>query len=93
MPLTPSEAETALASAIDLALQGNAPAAMERLRRIQSRWPEWDRPWIAHGLLLKEAKRAVEASSMFRTAAALGAREDLSACATLREWASGGCRK
>lgn len=93
LPLARSEAETALQSAIDLALKGNAAGAIKQLRRIESRWPEWDRPWIAHGLLLKEAKRSAEAASRFRTAAALGSREDVSACATLREWLSGGCRK
>ncbi len=93
LSLALSEAETALQSAIDLALKGNAGGAMEQLRRIESRWPDWDRPWIAHGLLLKEAKRIAEAASKLRTAAALGSRDDVSACATLREWVSGGCRK
>lgn len=93
LSLAPSEAETALQSAIDLALKGNSAGAAEQLRRIESRWPEWDRPWIAHGLLLKEAKRIAEAASKFRTAVALGSRDDVSACATLREWVSGGCRK
>lgn len=92
LPLAPSEAEAALRAAIDTALQGNTAAALELLRRIESRWPEWDRPWVAHGLLLKQARRTVEAASKFRTAQALGSRDDLSACATLRVWVSGDCR-
>jgi Flp pilus assembly protein TadD len=93
LPLEGPEAEKALQSVIDLALKGGAAAAIDAIRRVESRWPEWARPWLVHGLILKEARRAAEAESKFRTAAALGSREDVSTCATLREWASGNCRK
>jgi Flp pilus assembly protein TadD len=93
LPLEAPEAEKALQSAIDLALKGGAVAALEQIRRVESKWPEWARPWLVHGLLLREARRAAEAESKFRTAAALGSREDVSACATLREWVSGSCPK
>jgi tetratricopeptide (TPR) repeat protein len=93
LPLQAPEAEKALQAAMDLALQGRTAAAIEELRRVEAKWPEWSRVWVVHGLVLREAKRAAEAASRFRTAAALGWREDVSGCATLREWISGGCRK
>ncbi len=95
LPLEMPEAEKALQSVIDLALQRGAAAreAMEAIRRVESSWPEWPSPWLVHGLLLKELRRGAEAESKFRTAAALGSRDDVSACATLREWVSGSCRK
>jgi tetratricopeptide (TPR) repeat protein len=85
--------EAALDEAISVAIRGDSAAAIDRLRRIESQWPDWDRPWLVHGLLLKQTGRTAEATSKFRTAEALGAHQDASACATLREWVSGICRK
>ncbi len=90
---TPAGAELSLTEAIVLALSGDPQSAIHSLRRIESRYPEWDRPWLVHGLLLREAKRPTEAAARFRNAAALGSREDAAACATLREWVSGACRE
>jgi len=93
LPLEAPEAEKALQAAIDLALQGRTAVSIEELRRVEAKWPDWARAWVVHGLVLREARRAAEAASKFRTAAALGWREDIAGCATLREWNSGGCRK
>lgn len=88
---SPNDAGLHLTEAIVIALRGDSGAAIERLRRIESRWPEWDRPWIAHALLLKQAGRPAEAASRFRTASALGAPAAARSCATLLEWVSETC--
>lgn len=91
---TPADPSLQLTAVIVLALSGEKQAAvLDRLRRLQTRWPEWDRPWIVHGLLLLEAKRPAEAAAKFRAATALGAPPPLSSCASLREWVFGTCRK
>lgn len=90
---SPGDAELQLTHAVAEGLSGRTEQAAAMLRRIEARWPEWDRPWIVHGLLLKESKRLAEAAAKFRTAAALGSREDAAACANLREWVSATCQK
>jgi len=89
----PAQGELQLTEAIVVALTGDMAAAAERLKRIEARWPEWDRPWLVHGLLLNEMGRRKEATSKFRAASALGSREDLSSCASLRTWVFDTCGK
>jgi tetratricopeptide (TPR) repeat protein len=69
-----------LAKAIVLALMDHRPAAEQSLKQIELQWPEWDRPYLAHGLLLERDGRMEEAKQEFRIASALGA-EDARACA------------
>jgi hypothetical protein len=64
-----------------------------RLRQIESRWPEWDRPWLVHGLALAGMQRSKEAAAKFRAASALGSQEDPASCASLRAWVFDTCRK
>jgi tetratricopeptide (TPR) repeat protein len=89
----PAGAELRLTEAIVLALSGDHAAASERLRQIQARWPEWDRPWLVHGLLLKDLLRPKEAASKFRAAAALGSPELPESCASLQAWVFHKCGK
>lgn len=91
---TPADPALQLTEVIVLAVSGEKRAAvLERLRRLQTRWPEWDRPWLVHGFLLLEAKRPAEAAARFRAATALGADPPPPSCASLREWVFGTCRK
>ena len=89
----PADAELRLTEAVVLALGGDAPAARQRLRQIESRWPEWDRPWVVHGMLLADLRRHAEAATKFRAARALGWGGDPKACATLRAWVFEPCGK
>ncbi|MFN7939945.1 MAG: tetratricopeptide repeat protein [Bryobacteraceae bacterium] len=84
-------AEGRLLETIVVSLRGDSQSALERLRSIEAQWPDWGRARIVHALLLKEQKRPKEAAAQLRQAAALGAREDITRCATLREWVSGSC--
>jgi Flp pilus assembly protein TadD len=89
----PADPELRLAEALVVALKGDAAAAVERLRKLQSGWPEWDRPWMAHGLLLKELRRTTEAAAKFRAAVALGSPKELTSCESLRAWVFDACGK
>jgi tetratricopeptide (TPR) repeat protein len=59
-------------------------AAEKQLQEIQSRWPEWDRPYVIHGLLLEQGKRQTEALRQLKTAIALGSGETAARCAVAR---------
>ncbi len=77
-----------LAESVVLALEKRTAESIQRLRRIEERWPEWDRPYHLHGLLLP----AKQAAPLLRTAAALGAANSAPACRNLRDWLSPPCR-
>jgi tetratricopeptide (TPR) repeat protein len=93
MDAAPVDRELRLTHAIILALSGDMTTASERLRHIESRWPEWDRPWLVHGLLLTDMRRPKEAASKFRAAASLSAGADPKSCPGLRAWVFEACGK
>ena len=53
-------------------------------KSVETRWPEWDRPYLAHGLLLERAKQVVQARQKLQIAAALGATDPILQCAVAR---------
>jgi len=69
----PENSDLLLTQAIMLGLTDRLSAAEKMLKRIESRWPEWDRPYLVHGLLL-ESSRPAEARQKLQTSAALGSR-------------------
>ena len=73
-----------LTSAIVLALENRDSAAEKTLREVEAQWPEWDRPYVAHGLLLERRGKPAEAAQRFRTAVALGSPEPAARCALAR---------
>jgi tetratricopeptide (TPR) repeat protein len=72
-----------LMRAMVLGLTDRNSAAEKALREIESQWPEWDRPYVAHGLLLEKA-RPREAKQKFETAMALGSQDAAARCALAR---------
>jgi Flp pilus assembly protein TadD len=80
----PEDSDLPLLKAIVLGLLHRFPAAEQTLREIELRWPEWDRAYLAHGLLLELAARPSEARQRFQTAAALGSQDPSLACALAR---------
>ncbi len=68
----PDQPETLLAKATVLATMGSTAQAERLLAQIESRWPEWGRPYLVHGLLLREHSRGPEARRLLQTASALG---------------------
>lgn len=67
----PAHADLFLLRAVVLGLLGRKSEAERALREVQFRWPEWDRPYLAYGLLLEAAGRITEARGKMQTALAL----------------------
>lgn len=84
---TPDSPDLLLMKAIVLGLMGRDGDAEKTLRQVESSWPEWDRPYLVHGLLLERQERPGEATQKIQTAIALGS-EDLAARCTLARLAS-----
>ena len=59
-------------------------AAEKTLREVELRWPEWDRAYLVHGLLLERAARRGEARQRLQTAVALGSQDPGLRCAQAR---------
>lgn len=80
----PGDPDLLLARALGLAMTGQHSVAAEALINLQSRWPEWDRPYIAHALLLEQSGKLREAHQRIRIALALGSSDAAVKCAELR---------
>jgi Flp pilus assembly protein TadD len=80
----PDDADLLLTRAIALGLMGQLAGAEKALTEIGSRWPEWDRPYLVHGLVLERAGKRDEARQKLRTAQALGSRDLSLGCALAR---------
>jgi len=72
-----------LTRAMVLALMDRSSAAEKALKEIESQWPEWDRPYVVHGLLIEKV-RPHEAAQKLQTAVALGAQDPAARCALAR---------
>ncbi len=84
IPANPQNSDLPLLKAIVLGLNNQLPAANKVVGKIESRWPEWDRAYLVHGLLLESAKRPAEALRKLQTAAALGSKDPSLQCAQAR---------
>jgi tetratricopeptide (TPR) repeat protein len=72
-----------LTKAVVLGLAGQATAAQKVVKALESQSPEWDRPYLVHGLILERSEPR-EAAQKIRTAIALGSSEPAAACALAR---------
>ncbi|HUS05023.1 MAG TPA: tetratricopeptide repeat protein [Bryobacteraceae bacterium] len=80
---SPGDPDLLLRLALALAVQGDSLAAEKRLREIEAKWPEWERAYLLHGVIL-ERVRPAEARQKFRTAVALGIAGGVGECAKER---------
>lgn len=80
---TPDDPDLLLRLAVGLAAAGETSAAERGMREIEAKWPEWERPYLLHGVLL-ERTRPVEARQKFQTAIALGLSGEMRGCAKAR---------
>ncbi len=80
----PDNPDLLLTRAAVLALSDRYPDAEKSLNEIESRWPEWDRVYLAHGLVMERNARKREAAQKLRTAVALGSKDPAAACALAR---------
>jgi Flp pilus assembly protein TadD len=80
----PDNADLLLMKAIVLGLTGRDAESEKTLRQLEYRWPEWDRTYIVHGLLLERQARTTEARQKIQTAIALGSPDLAPRCAAAR---------
>lgn len=69
----PGNRELLLAQAAILATIPRDEPAQAILRKLQARWPEWDRPYLLNGIILEIQMKPAEAKPMLEAAIALGA--------------------
>ncbi len=86
---TPDDPGLMLARAVVLASLNRNTEAEKAIKEIESRWPEWDRPYLIEGLLMEREKRSGEARSRIQIAVALGTHEPVAQCAQARLSQSG----
>lgn len=67
----PDNADLLLTRAMVLGLMDQSVEAEHALKQIESRWPEWGRPYLVGGLLLEAGGRMTEARQKLETAKAL----------------------
>jgi tetratricopeptide (TPR) repeat protein len=79
----PDDPDLLLRLAVALAVAGETSAAEKGMREIEAKWPEWERPYLLHGVLL-ERTLPLEARQKFQTALALGLSGETMLCAKAR---------
>ena len=84
IPANPQDSDLPLARAILLGLMEQFVAAEKAFREIELRWPEWDRAYLAHGLLLEKNARPSEARQKLQIAKTLGSEDPALSCALAR---------
>lgn len=80
----PDNANLLLMKAVVLGLMDQTSRSDKVLKEIESRWPEWDRPYLVHGMLLERGARPKEARQKLQTAIALGSLDLAGRCALAR---------
>lgn len=80
----PQESGLALTKAVILGLMDRLAEAEKVARQVQARWPELDRAYLVHALLLERGNRSREALGMLRTARSLGSHDPNLECAEAR---------
>jgi len=84
MDSAPESPGLMLTKAIVLGLMNQDDDSESALRQIQSRWPEWDQPYLVQGLLAERQDRRKEATRKIQTAISLGSANLVARCALAR---------
>ena len=82
--VSPGDSDLLLTRALVLAVAGQSEEAAKQLKVIESRWPEWDRPYLVHGLLLEAEKRKTDAIQKLKIALSLGSEDPAAQCGVAR---------
>ncbi len=80
----PQDSDLMLTKAVILGLMERITDAEKAIREVELRWPEWDRAYLVHGLLLEEAGRLKEARQSLQVAVTLGSQDSSLQCALAR---------
>jgi Flp pilus assembly protein TadD len=81
---TPDNPDLLLMRGVVLALADRPGEAERQFAAVETRWPEWNRGYVAHALALERVSRKEDARRKLRTAMALGAKDALAQCAFAR---------
>jgi tetratricopeptide (TPR) repeat protein len=81
---SPGVPDLLLLRALALGQSGRRAEAEKALAEIEARWPEWDRPYLAHALLLERADRPTRARRAFQTVLALDPHSLAARCGVAR---------
>jgi tetratricopeptide (TPR) repeat protein len=84
MKSAPGDAGLNLTRVVVLSSLGRNGDAGKVVKEIESRWPEWDRPYLIEGLLLERESRPVDAKKRIQIALALGNEDTAVKCALAR---------
>ena len=71
----PDRPDLLLTQAITSSFVDDPEKADALLKKIESRWPEWDQPYLIHGIILVDHNKPAPAKTLLETAIALGAHE------------------
>jgi tetratricopeptide (TPR) repeat protein len=80
----PLDADLLLLKAMVLGLMNQFAAAEKTIKEVELSWPEWDRAYLAHGLLLERFARPVEARQKLQIVTTLGSQDLNLQCALAR---------
>ncbi len=75
--IAPDDADLLLLQTLTLELNGTPASSDAQFRKIESRWPEWYKPWIMHALVLEARRQKEQAEPIRQTAGALGAPDEV----------------
>ena len=76
----PDDGPAALSRAAVLSKASRTEEALLEVRKAETRWPQWDRPYAAEALLLEKAGRPAEARARFDVASLLGPDDPVTEC-------------
>ena len=71
----PSDRGLLLVEAISYAMTGQSAEGQKLLQQMESRWPEWNQPYLIEGIILVDHSHFQQAKPRLETAIRLGARE------------------
>jgi hypothetical protein len=76
----PDDPDLLLTRALALSAANRQQEAAARVKELEQRWPEWDRPYLLDALLLNGKARMSEAKQKIHIALVLGADELVTEC-------------
>jgi len=80
----PDDAGLMLTRVVALSSSSRNKDAVKAVKEIETRWPEWDRPYLIEGLLMERESHLIEARQRIQIALALGSHDPAARCALAR---------
>jgi predicted RNA polymerase sigma factor len=80
----PDDPGLMLTRVVALSSASRSSEAVKAVKEIETRWPEWDRPYLIEGLLMERGSHLTEARQRIQIALALGSQDPVARCALAR---------